>query len=336
MTSPARAAGVAAAAFALAAEVSFAGAAAGDPLVSEEALAEARRAAVCAVGDRFGRLDLVPVPGGDLALRVVTTDDPDATAEALRAAWSEAAGAGGIARIDVAPPRPLLAVVIDDLGLHPGQVTPLWDLGEPVTWALFPDAPWSQDYAKWLAARGASILVHVPMEPDDPAHMSMPGYLTGSQPAHVRRALLREALFSIPDAAGFSNHQGSRMTRDREAMDDLLRSVGAETIVLDSRTSRESALAAAARDLGLASAERTVFLDHVRDVDEIRAQLEAAVSVAERTGTAVAIGHPYPETALALRAFLAEGRDRVQWVGLERVLDRPRAPRWIERCEPPR
>ena len=73
---------------------------------------------------------------------------------------------------------------------------------------------------------------------------------------------------------------------------------------LDSRTSSSSAGLSVARELGVPSIERDVFLDHHIDGQFIRAQLRELERVAREQGYAVAIGHPHAATIQALREWL--------------------------------
>lgn len=176
------------------------------------------------------------------------------------------------------------------------------------------------------------MLVHLPMEPHDPEQISFPGYLRMDQAPTERRRLVEEALAAVPGAVGINNHMGSRLTSDGQVMREVVDLLPEDYLVVDSRTVAESRLAAIAREAGRAVAERTVFLDNQRDVDAITERLSEALAHAEAHGSAVAIGHPYPETVHALERFLDTHGDRVHLVPIERVADPPRRPRWLERC----
>lgn len=289
------------------------------------------RDAVCAVGDRFGRLDILPLASGGIGLRVVTPDR-EAALEGLIATWETKVEATGVRHIVVDTPRPTLAVVIDDVGLHPNQVLPFWLLGQPITWALLPHAPHSQSYASWLSGHGSTMIVHIPMQPEDPRHMTLPGYLTLDQPPEERARLFDEAMQALPDIIGFNNHMGSVLTADTAAMEALVARLPAGTLVLDSRTPTVSALAPAARKRKLPTAERSVFIDNERNPSAIRRQLEIALEIARRKGSAVAIGHPYPETAQALAGFLLAHPEEVHLVPIERVAAPAALPLWLREC----
>jgi polysaccharide deacetylase 2 family uncharacterized protein YibQ len=106
----------------------------------------------------------------------------------------------------------------------------------------------------------------------------------------------------VPHAAGVNNHQGSLLTQLAEPMDRLMREVALRPglYFVDSRTSGASVAYRAARNRGVPSAERNVFLDAHRGEAHVRAALEDLVVRALRDERALAIGHPYPETLKVL------------------------------------
>ena len=61
-----------------------------------------------------------------------------------------------------------------------------------------------------------------------------------------------------------------------------------------------------ARELGIPTAERDIFLDNSKDLAYIRGQLEQVEVVARKRGTAIAIGHPNVSTAQALAQAIPE------------------------------
>ncbi len=81
-------------------------------------------------------------------------------------------------------------------------------------------------------------------------------------------------------------------------MDELTKR---ELFFLDSVTSPATVAATVGRESGLATVRRDVFIDNDREVDAIGRQIDRAVETARKNGSAVLIGHPYPETLEALR-----------------------------------
>jgi len=69
---------------------------------------------------------------------------------------------------------------------------------------------------------------------------------------------------------------------------------------LDSRTSADSVGYKVALGLGVPAAERQVFLDGDATPEAIHAQFQRLLELARAKGSAIAIGHPHPETLAAL------------------------------------
>jgi polysaccharide deacetylase 2 family uncharacterized protein YibQ len=90
---------------------------------------------------------------------------------------------------------------------------------------------------------------------------------------------------------------GSRMTSQVEPMAWLMAELQRRHLFfVDSRTSAATVAAARAQGIGLAHLSRDVFLDDVRTHEAIAGQLQLGIELARRQGSAVLIGHPYPQT----------------------------------------
>ena len=72
------------------------------------------------------------------------------------------------------------------------------------------------------------------------------------------------------------------------------------------RRSGDSVAEKAARDAGIATAGRDVFLDNRADVAATEASLREAAAVAKADGSAIAIGHPKSTTLAAIRNLYPE------------------------------
>ena len=292
----------------------------------------ASRAAACAVNTVFGVVDLIPDGASGVVLRV-TTPEPDKAARRLSQLWP-AGLPSGVRGVVIDEPRPKLAVVLDDFGLHADQLSRIWALAEPLTYAILPGQKHSFKYAHWLRSRGASILAHIPMEPNDSSHMTLDGFLTANMTSRQRVGLLRRHIQALPGTVGWNNHMGSRLTSDLKAMQALVAATRKDEVILDSRTSVTTALESAARKAGHPTARRHVFIDNLRDEQTIFDQLIKAMEVAIINGHAVAIGHAYPETARAIRRFIAAHAGSIQLVPIERVSQPPVEPEWTRHCRP--
>lgn len=223
-----------------------------------------------------------------------------------------------------------LAIVIDDLGESVEFATSLSRLGIPVAFAIWPSSSNSRRIAALAHKAHMEVLLHQPMEPrsypeDDPGKGAV---FVHMDEAAIRKAVM-ENLAHFPMAVGINNHMGSRFTEDSRGMRIVLEELrGRGLFYLDSMTTARSVGISVGRKVGIPVLRRDVFLDNVADVDAILLQLRKAENVALKTGQAVAIGHPYPETLQALRAWVAQRDARVEAVPLSSLLhpaERPAA-----------
>ena len=224
----------------------------------------------------------------------------------LRAAALAAALTAGAAHADDSVP---VAVVIDDLGNLRHEGLRAVELPGPLTYAVLPHTPHASSLARIAHALGKEVLVHLPMEADPPRPLG-PGGLTAVLARHQFQRRVRLALDSVPHARGASNHMGSLLTTLPVRMDWLMQVLSSRRgwVFLDSRTTARTVAQRRARAAGVATTWRDVFLDNDPSPDAIRRQLRTLASVAHRHGSAVAIGHPYPQTLEVLAQSLPRMR----------------------------
>jgi hypothetical protein len=201
--------------------------------------------------------------------------------------------------------RPLVAVVLDDLGLDRVRTAAAIRLPRPLTLSFM-------TYARDLPAQteaahraGHELLLHVPMEAidrrEDPGPHAL--YTSLSQQAIVDR--LRWGLDRFSGYVGINNHMGSRFTADKRGMAAVIGELRARGLVfLDSRTSAASTGIALAAADGVPHAARDVFLDDDLTPAAIARQLAVLEHVARRRGSAIAIGHAHDPTLAVLAAWL--------------------------------
>jgi len=121
----------------------------------------------------------------------------------------------------------------------------------------------------------------------------------------VITAHLEEFLRDIPKAVGANNHMGSEFTEHDEQMRVVLQALkGKGLFFIDSVTSPHSVGQKMAREMGIKSGRRNVFLDNEQDSTYIKGQLGQAVRLAKKTGASIVICHPHPATIKTLAALL--------------------------------
>lgn len=213
-------------------------------------------------------------------------------------------------------PLPRAVIIIDDLGWHPQGDRALINLNLPLTLSILPFGPVSARSAEETAAAGKEVMVHLPMEPTGyPEVNPGPGaLLTGQSEAEFKRRL-KDNLDQVPEARGANNHMGSRLTARKGPMKLIMTELKKRNMFfIDSLTSSDSLAGRAARQVGTPFGSRQVFLDNTAEPAAIAAQLARLIARARQDGLAVAIGHPYPQTAAALLDWADRLTDQVRLV----------------------
>lgn len=206
--------------------------------------------------------------------------------------------------------RPMIAIVIDDVGHSSGRVDRLLSLSAPLTLSILPYVDDAKDIARRSRLQGFELLVHVPMEPEgpfDPGPNALRLDLTTDE-LHER---LDWSLDQFPGYVGINNHMGSRFTKNAAAMIGVMDRLKTDGLLfLDSRTSALSAGPIAARQSGAIYASRDIFLDHDLNTLGILAQVQKLEEIARVEGTAIAIGHPHDITLDILELWLQTAEHR--------------------------
>ncbi len=201
-------------------------------------------------------------------------------------------------------PKPLVVVVIDDMGISPRRTKDILKLKAPLTASFLTYGKNLPIYLKQAELAGQEIMVHVPMEPKTNIDVA-PDVLKASMSSEEIHVGLKNMLQKFDKVAGINNHMGSRFTENRKAMQSVMDVLKEENLFfLDSKTSAKSVGKELAHKNGVAYAHRHVFLDNKNDFDYILGQLHLTERIAKRNGYAIAIGHPKSQTFNALKAWL--------------------------------
>ncbi|PBP84682.1 divergent polysaccharide deacetylase family protein [Pseudomonas syringae] len=215
------------------------------------------------------------------------------------------------------PPKAYLSLIIDDLGQNQDRDSRTLALPGPVTLAIMPDTPHATEFARQAHRAGKTVMLHMPMDPATGPYAWHP-----ELPLPELESRLNAALLKVPYAAGINNHMGSRMTAEPVAMTWLMAELQRRHLFfVDSRTSAKTVAAAEAQRIGLASVSRDVFLDDERTAEAITHQLQTAIKIARKYGSAVVIGHPYPVTLDVLERELPNLKAQgVEWIDLRSMI----------------
>jgi uncharacterized protein len=207
----------------------------------------------------------------------------------LRIPWDEAQGH--------------LTIVIDDVGRELHVFEQLLSLRFPLTFSVLPGSVYAAGVQLRLRGdrrRPRQIMLHLPMEPLDGRLMhegdeAREVFLRVDDSPDRLVAKLEQALRRVPTATGVNNHMGSRLSAERTAMDAIMPTLYERGLVfLDSRTTADTVAELAAREAGVPTAARHVFLDDDRSAEAIETALNEAARLARHAPT-IAIGHPSVE-----------------------------------------
>jgi uncharacterized protein len=203
---------------------------------------------------------------------------------------------------------PRLAIVIDDLGSDPAQADALFRLAYRLTLSVLPHHSNSAEIAEEAHRRGYQVMLHLPMASNagalDEAVELHPG-----MDLHAVQNTFDAMLETVPYAAGVNNHEGSLGTSDQKLMDELMPLLHQNKLFfIDSRTTAATVAETAAHAAGVPATSRNVFLDDDQSTGAIRKQFVLAIQDARKKGSALAIGHPHPETLQVLAEMLPEAQ----------------------------
>lgn len=232
-------------------------------------------------------------------------------------AWqSWASGLGGVLLAAFAVAQNKLAIVIDDVGYHPKEDAAVLAMPREISVAIIPSAPYAAARNREAKAQGHDILIHMPMQPVSQMKIE-PGGLTLGLSEQEVAARVHAAKAVVSNAIGMNNHMGSAATADPQLMAALMRALRQEQLFfLDSRTIGRSVAGKMAKENGVKSLDRHIFLDDSNELAEVSRQFQAAVQYARKHGTAIAIGHPRKNTVAVLQQGLRNLPSDVQLVGM--------------------
>ena len=202
---------------------------------------------------------------------------------------------------------PQVAIIIDDCGYSVPRDVRFLKLPIPITLSILPLTPHGKEVAAAAAAAGKPVMLHIPMEPQSASANPGPGAIrTDMSDAQIDQQMDAD-IASLPPVPGANNHMGSKASSDPRVMRDVLGVLKRDNMFfIDSLTAMTSVGASTARDLGVPTAARDVFLDDQLNVPYIEGQIRQLELVARKNGSAIAIGHPNDANYAALEAMVPQ------------------------------
>jgi polysaccharide deacetylase 2 family uncharacterized protein YibQ len=171
---------------------------------------------------------------------------------------------------------------------------------------------------------GHEIMLHQPMEPFNAAVDPGPGAIfVDNRQAYIQQ-VVTENINALPHVVGVNNHMGSKYTQKPKKMGQALDVVRRRGLFfVDSLTTGHSTAYACARQMGVSTQRRDLFLDNQPDVSCVVRQMKRLRILAHKHASSIGIGHPRPDTAEGIMRFLEtpESRD-VSFSYISQMMDR--------------
>jgi polysaccharide deacetylase 2 family uncharacterized protein YibQ len=214
------------------------------------------------------------------------------------------------------PPHhpPAVSIIIDDLGNRLGAGARAVALPGAITCSNLPNTPYARRLATSAYKSGKEVMLHLPMQALETPLLDDGGLVATMTQRDFLRTV-RQGLLAVPYVSGVNNHMGSLLTQFRGHMQWLMEELSHYDglYFVDSFTSLQSVAHQVAIDNRVPTARRDVFLDAVVDEAAIAREFTHLIETAQRKGTAIAIGHPHPQTL----AFLEANLGRLREAGIE-------------------
>lgn len=220
--------------------------------------------------------------------------------------------------------RPILALVIDDLGYSLEQAKKVLALPGEHTYAIIPATTYSDRIARLAADNGQEIILHMPMQSSTGASIETSALNEGMTENEIEQSV-ESMIREFPHIRGINNHMGSRLTEIGYIMRpvmETIKKINHKLYFLDSRTTPLSQAYQQALRAGVASLKRDIFLDFDHDnIESIAFQFNLWVRKGEENGVAIAIGHPHQNTIDLLAKKLPQVADKYQFSTLSQLIE---------------
>jgi uncharacterized protein len=198
----------------------------------------------------------------------------------------------------------LITIILDDIGNSEELGMRAIALPGAITYAVLPHTPFGDTLARAAHLAGKEVMLHAPMS-NLAQHPLGEGGLTPHLSEEEFTASLRRSIDAVPHIRGVNNHMGSELTGAHLQMQWVMRELKArELYFVDSLTTPKSVAASTATEFAVPNLRRQVFLDNKATFENIDFEFRRLLEIAKKNGSAVGIGHPYPETLAYLEQVL--------------------------------
>ena len=211
---------------------------------------------------------------------------------------------------------PRISIIIDDLGYDLEIVQRFLELDLQLSLSILPLAPHTDAIVKEGHKKNFELMLHLPMEPENfPGVNPGPGALFADMKNDEIRRIIDSHLQQVTGARGVNNHMGSHFTQNRNKMAVVLGALKKKNLFyIDSRTTKETVAFILAREMGVPTANRNVFLDNDLSPRALSFQMQRLMGMARTSGAAIGIGHPHEKTLELLKTYVPRVKSEFQVV----------------------
>jgi polysaccharide deacetylase 2 family uncharacterized protein YibQ len=201
-----------------------------------------------------------------------------------------------------------VAIIIDDVGWNLSIIEEIEKLNQPLTLSILPKAPYSKKIVDKIKNKNYELILHLPLEPTPPAQCLDSGLIkTEMTDEEIKKTFEDDVNEFLPYVKGINNHMGSLYTINEEKMKILLENVKEKNLFfVDSLTNSKSCGYKIAKELGIKTGKRDVFLDISPDPEQINKRIDELLKIAKEKGSAIAIGHAKLTTISVLKERISD------------------------------
>lgn len=210
--------------------------------------------------------------------------------------------------------RPKLAIIIDDISTF-HQAKKIKSLNLNITPSIFPPSANYPNSAR-VAREFEFYMIHLPLEAMNYQAQEKNTLKVGDSSDKIESEISK-IRSNFPKAIYINNHTGSKFTSDYDSLKKLFIAFKKHNMIfIDSYTTKDSKAKILSSEFGNKYLKRDVFIDNTKDEKAIINKLKEAIKIAQKSGFAIAIGHPYEQTFKALKGFRSELESQVDIIFL--------------------
>lgn len=219
--------------------------------------------------------------------------------------------------------KPVLSLVIDDLGYSFELAKQVLKLPGEHTFAIIPETTYSRKIAKYAHENGHEVILHMPMQSSVDLIIETSALNDAMSEQEITEGVTR-MIKQVPHIKGINNHMGSKLTEMGYIMRPVMETIKKQNknfYFLDSRTTALSKAYQHALKAGVPTLKRDVFIDFDHtNPESIAYQFDLWLKKASKVGHAIAIAHPYQSTIDILQQKLLDASNDYQYLTASQLI----------------